>query len=333
MLASYLLVAYPVRAFPDHPFSHQPSTSSPLAIHHPPVNLTALRENKQSLAWGLLFILALIWGSSFILIKRGVEVLMPSQVGSLRIFAAGVFLLPLALVHYKKVPRGKWGYLFLCGSLGNLIPSFLFSEAGAHLNSSVSGVLNALTPLFTLMVGMFLFHQRISTAKLLGLLLGFAGCTLLIFVNGSGKLDVGNWYAIYPVLATICYGINANLIKQHLSGIKPLHIAALSLCSVAPLAGVYFFSAPPGMSVFQTSAGITALSCVLVLGVLGTAIATVLFNQTIQLAGPLFTSSVTYLIPIIAVMWGVLDGERLFSWHYLSMVAIIAGVYLANRPK
>lgn len=297
------------------------------------MNVTATREKNQTLAWTLLIILALIWGSSFILIKRGVEVYSASQVGSLRIFAAAVFMFPLAIMHFRKVPREKWKYLVICGILGNLIPSFLFSFAGTKLNSSVSGTLNALTPLFTLLVGSLFFKQAISLGKLTGIVTGFAGCLLLIAINAQGNFNLDNPYAIYPVLATICYGINANLIKKYLSGIKPLYIASLSLCSIGPLAGIYFLGSGIQLTVLQSTAGITAMGYVLLLGILGTAIATVFFNKIIQLAGPLFTSSVTYLIPVIALGWGLLDGETLILYQYFSMAAIIVGVYLVHRSK
>jgi drug/metabolite transporter (DMT)-like permease len=295
--------------------------------------LTKLKENTTTLAWTLLLILALIWGSSFILIKKGVAVYTASQVGSLRIFAASVFLLPLALIHFRKVPRSKWLVIFVCGVLGNLIPSFLFSIAGTKLNSSISGVLNALTPLFTLMIGALFFQQGISVKKMAGILIGFAGCTLLIVINAGGKFQLNNLYALLPVAATICYGINGNLIGRYLKGIKPLYIAALSLCSVGPIAGVYFFSTNINLATIQSNQDLIALGGVLLLGILGTAIATVIFNKIIQLAGPLFTSSVTYLIPVVAVGWGLLDGEEFIWLHYISMLAIISGVYIVSRSK
>ncbi len=204
--------------------------------------LTKTKEDTTTLAWILLLTLALIWGSSFILIKKGVAVYTASQVGSLRIFAASVFLLPLALIHFRKVPKSKWPIIFICGVMGNLIPSFLFSIAGTKLNSSISGVLNALTPLFTLIIGALFFQQEISVKKMAGILIGFAGCTLLIVMNAEGKFQLTNLYALLPVAATICYAINGNLIGRYLKGIKPLYIAALSLCSVGPIAGIYFFS-------------------------------------------------------------------------------------------
>jgi drug/metabolite transporter (DMT)-like permease len=293
----------------------------------------ATREKDQTLAWVLLFVLALIWGSSFILIKKGVAVYTASQVGSLRILAAAVFMFPLAIMHFRKVPRNKWKYLFICGILGNLVPSFLFSFAGTQLNSSVSGTLNALTPLFTLLVGSLFFRQAISLGKMAGIITGFAGCVLLIAINAQRSFELRNSYAIYPVLATICYGVNANLIKKYLAGIKPLYIASLSLCSIGPLAGLYFFSSGIRLVTLQSMPGLTAMAYVLILGILGTAIATVFFNKIIQLAGPLFTSSVTYLIPVIALGWGLLDGENLIIYQYFSMAAIITGVYLVHRSK
>jgi drug/metabolite transporter (DMT)-like permease len=309
------------------PFS-KTGTSAPAVL----TNETTLAKGQNVLAWFLLIVLALIWGSSFILIKRGVAVFGATQVGAFRIFSAALVLLPLVLVNFRRVPKNKWPVLFLCGLIGNLLPSFLFSIAGARLNSSVSGILNALTPLFTLISGALFFQLRISAGKTIGLLIGFAGCVLLIAVNASGSLGF-NQYAVLPVIATILYGVNANLVSRYLRGIKPLHIAALSIGSVGPLAGTYLAGTDIPWTTLQTDTGQSALGYVLILGIVGTAFATVLFNRLIQISGPLFTSSVTYLIPVVAVMWGVLDGELLTGWHYTSMAAIIAGVYLVNKSR
>lgn len=297
------------------------------------MSVTKPKEANLTLAWVLLCVLALIWGSSFILIKKGVSVYSASQVGSLRIFSAAVFLLPLVFFHLKKVPRDKIPVMFISGLLGNLIPSFLFAAAGTKLNSSVSGILNALTPLFTLLVGALFFSQSIAREKLIGLLIGLAGCVFLIVINAEGKLDFTNYYAILPVVATFCYGINANLVKRYLNTIPSLQITSVALCSVGVLAGAYFFSTDIDVSVVQTREGLLAMGCVLLLGLMGTAVATVLSNKVIQLAGPIFTASVTYLIPVVALGWGLLDGEKLTWVQYISMIAIIAGVYMVNRKK
>jgi drug/metabolite transporter (DMT)-like permease len=295
--------------------------------------LTKTKENTLTLAWILLIILALIWGSSFILIKKGVSVYTASQVGSLRIFSAALFLLPLLFFYLRKVPKEKIPVMFLSGILGNLIPSFLFAAAGTKLNSSVSGILNALTPLFTLIVGALFFRQTIASDKLVGLLIGLAGCVFLIVINAEGKLDFTNYYAILPVIATFCYGINANLVKRYLNTVPSLQITSVALCSVGVLAGAYFFSTDIDFSVVQTGQGLMAMGCVVLLGLMGTAFATVLSNKVIQMAGPIFTSSVTYLIPVVALGWGLLDGEKLVWVQYISMIAIIAGVYMVNRKR
>jgi drug/metabolite transporter (DMT)-like permease len=177
------------------------------------------------------------------------------------------------------------------------------------------------------------FRQSVASEKLVGLLIGLAGCVFLIVINAEGKLDFTNYYAILPVVATFCYGINANLVKRYLNNIPSLQITSVALCSVGVLAGVYFFSTDIDVSVLQTSQGLTAMGYVLLLGLMGTAFATVLANKVIQIAGPIFTSSVTYLIPVVAIGWGLLDGEKLIWVQYISMIAIIAGVYMVNRRR
>lgn len=297
------------------------------------MTLTKTQENNLTLAWVLLIILAFIWGSSFILIKKGVSVYSASQVGSLRIFSAALFLLPVVFFHVRKVPKDKIPVMFVSGLLGNLLPSFLFAAAGTKLNSSVSGILNALTPLFTLIVGAMFFRQSIAKDKLIGLLVGLAGCVFLIVINAEGKLDFTNYYAILPVIATFCYGINANLVKRYLNNIPSLQITSVALCSVGILAGIYFFSTDIDFDLVQTHSGLLAMGCILLLGLMGTAVATVLSNKVIQIAGPIFTTSVTYLIPVVALGWGLLDGEKLIWVQYISMIAIIAGVYIVNRRR
>ena len=279
----------------------------------------------------LLGALALIWGSSFILIKRGLTAFTASQVGALRIFAAFAVFLPVALWTLGRLPRGKWGYALLSGLLGSLIPSFLFATAGTRLDSAISGTLNALTPMCTLLVGTAFFGQRLTPSRTLGLLLGLAGCAALTLVNARGDLSFGNSYVLLVLVATLCYGFNLNLIKQYLGGLNPLHLASWALLGVGPVAGAYLFSTDFVQRLRPEV--LPTLGYVLTLGIVGTATANVLFNKVIQLSTPVFASSVTYLIPVVAVAWGVFDGERLLLSHYLGLAAILLGVYIVNRKQ
>lgn len=294
-----------------------------------------LAQNQQkTLAWGILIVLALIWGTSFILIKRSLVSFDAGEVGALRMFTAGIVLLPLAFRNYKKVKGKNWTALFIIGFLGSFIPAFLFAKAETQLDSSLAGVLNALTPIFVLIVGALFFTQRFSKSQVIGIVIGFLGTVLLVFAGSNGTISSINFYAFFVVLATICYGLNANVIKFNVKGLNALTITSISLGMVTPIALLYLlvFTDVP-RQIFNEPEARLSLLYVSILGVMSTAIAMGLFNKLIQITTPIFTSSVTYLIPIVAVIWGLWDGEVLLIGHFLGMLGILTGVYIANRKK
>ncbi len=279
--------------------------------------------------------LSLIWGSSFILIKRGLDVYSASEVGALRIASASIFLLPFALKGLRKITSKHWKLLFFVGLFGSLLPAFLFAKAQTQLPSSVAGILNALTPLFTMLIGILFFSQRINLKTTVGLLVGLVGTIFLIIAGSGGEVSDLNYYGFYVVLATIFYGANLNLIKYHIADLRARTITSVSLLIVGPVSIIYLFSATDFIQKTNSIDGAWyAFSAVVLLGVLGTAIALIIFNQLVKLTSPIFTSSVTYIIPIIAVGWGLLDNEQLFLGHYFGMGLIILGVYLSrNKAK
>ena len=290
-----------------------------------------MKKDQLTLGWIVLIILALIWGSSFILIKKGLIAFSPFQVGAIRVSSAGLFLLPVALSSLTQISRKNFPFLLSVGLVGSLIPAFLFAKAQTQIDSSVAGVLNALTPLFVILVGAIFFAQKTSRRVLFGVAIGFIGTIVLVMTGSAGKLDF-NSYALFVVLATICYGFNVNLIKYRLAGLKALQITSLSLFLTSPFALAYLFLLTDFWSaVMINREAQIALLYLSVLGVMGTAIALVMFNRLVQITNPIFTSSVTYLIPIVALGWGLLDGESLYLGHYLGMGVILAGVFIANR--
>lgn len=291
---------------------------------------STLKTRHPLLVWALLAILALIWGSSFILVKKSLSAFDASQVGSLRIFSAFCFFLPFFLLNLKKVPFDKFKYFLLAGCLGNMFPAYLFSLAGSKLDSGVSGALNSTTPLFTLVVGALFFHSTITKKQTIGIILGFVGALLLILAGSNGFMV--NGYAFYVVLATIFYGINLNITKKYLTnlGIDSMLITSCIFMTIGPVAAGVLFSGDFIQKVQQTDA-LTPLLYSILLGVMGSAIAMVLFNRLIQMTSAVLASSVTYLIPIVAILWGVLDGEAILFQHYLGMSVILIGVYLVNK--
>lgn len=291
---------------------------------------TTSKNQHPLLVWGLLALLALIWGSSFILVKKSLVVFAPAEVGSLRIFAAFCFFLPFFLINLKKIPFNKFQYFLLAGLLGNLLPAYLFSWAGSKLDSGVSGALNSTTPLFTLIVGAIFFRNKITQRQSIGIVLGFVGALLLILAGSSG-FHV-NAYAFLVITATVLYGINLNLTKKFLTGlgIDSFLITTCIFMTIGPIAGTVLFSGD-FLPKLQQDGAIQAMVFAMLLGVLGSAIAMVLFNRLIQMTSAVLASSVTYLIPIVAILWGVLDGEAILFQHYLGMSVILIGVYLVNK--
>lgn len=292
--------------------------------------------NKDELkAWGLLVVLALIWGSSFILIKKGLLELAPDEVGALRILSASVFLLPFAFFRIKRI-KGKHLPLLLCvGFVGSLLPAFLFAAAQTRIESATAGILNALTPLFTILIGFLFFNQRFGKATMIGLVLGFSGTALLVISGSKGNWAELNFYALFVVLATIFYGINLNLIKYKIPDLSSVTITSISIVMVGPLALAYLLIYTSFFNDLATGNNeiVLATSAIVVLGVVGTAVALMMFNQLVKLTQPVFASSVTYLIPIVAVIWGLIDGEVMRTTDYLGLFAIISGVYLANARR
>lgn len=291
-------------------------------------------QKSPLLAWVLLLVLAFIWGSSFILIKKGLVGLEPGEVGSLRIVAASVFLLPFALRRLKSVDRKKLPYYTSVGLLGSLVPAFLFAVAQTRLESAITGVLNGLVPLFTILIALVIFKQRQTKAVYLGVVIGFVGTAVLITAGKGSSFGNMNSYAFLVVMATICYASNLNLIKQKLNDVHAVTVTSVSLLLVGPLATIYLFGFTDFWSKLMTVEGTgIATFYICLLGILGTAIALIIFNKVLQMKDALFASSVTYIIPVFAVMWGVIDGEKLYLLHYVGMAAVGIGVYIANTNR
>lgn len=282
-------------------------------------------------AWLLLLLLALIWGSSFILIKKGLIAFAPDQLAAIRIASAGFVLLPFLLRRFRTVQRHHWPKLVSVGLVGSFIPAFLFAFAQTQLASGVTGVLNTFTPLATLIIGVVIFRQLVAMQQWVGVFIGLGGTVILITANASGALQF-NAYALLIIVATICYGLNLNLIKHHIPDLSALTITGVSLFLVAPPALIYLLAATPFVEQVTTQPdAIFPLSAILVLGIIGTAMALVIFNTVVKMTDTTFTSSVTYLIPIVALILGVMDGEPFLIEHAVGMAAILVGVFIANR--
>jgi drug/metabolite transporter (DMT)-like permease len=288
-------------------------------------------KNNSTTAWTLMMALAIIWGSSFILMKRGLEAYTPFQIGTLRMGISFLCILPFLLRSMKKIPREKWKYLAAAGWLGNGIPSVLFPLAETHLNSALTGMLNSLTPLFTFIIGISIFKMTFTQNKIYGLVIGLGGACLLVAGKSPGDAQSNLFYATAVILATICYGFSVNIIRSKLAGIDSVSNTAVALMFTGiPMGASLFFTDFVERTQTIPGAGISMLY-ILILAVFGTAISTVLFNKLVKVSDALFASSVTYLIPVIAILWGLADNEVLTPVHFLGLSGALLGVYLINK--
>jgi drug/metabolite transporter (DMT)-like permease len=243
--------------------------------------------------------------------------------------SAGLIFLPLVISRRQDYPREKTRYFIATGFLGYLLPAFLFAIAGTRVNSSLIGTLNSATPLFVLIVGSLFFQQIIRRWQSVGLVLGFAGSIVLILSTSKDGLSFSNPYALLVILSSLMYGFNVNITGKHLSNINPVLLTAWTLFGVALVAGVVLFSTDFVSRINATNRA--ALLLVIFLGVVNSGIATIIFNYILQIASPVFASSVTYLIPVVATVMGFLDGEPISMLHYFGMSIILVGVYLINK--
>jgi drug/metabolite transporter (DMT)-like permease len=283
-------------------------------------------------SWIILIVLSVVWGSSFILMKRGMEVFSSDEVAGLRIAIAFIFLLPLFLkkqvIYFKK----NWKGLVLMGVFGNLVPAFLFTAAETQISSSLAGMLNALTPLFTIVIAVVWFKDKFKTIQIIGILSGLAGAICLLLFNEGGDANTNILYSLLVVGATICYAISVNGIKHYLSGMDSITATLGALTITGPVALAYLFLGTDVVNDLKTNdLAFKAFGYICILAIFGTALSVIIFNTLIKNAGALFASTCTYLIPIVAVIWGIADGEMVNLVQIGGVIIIILSVYLINR--
>ncbi|CAM3904361.1 DMT family transporter [Flavobacterium sinopsychrotolerans] len=275
-------------------------------------------------------VLALIWGSSFILIKKGLIGLTALQLGSLRIIFAAVFLLLIGFKSLSKIPLHKWKYIALTSLFGTFIPAYLFAIAQTEIDSSVSSILNSLTPLNTLILGALVFGLQFKRNQIFGILIGLIGSALLILNGAIHHPEQNYYYAILVLIASICYAVNVNLIKKYLHDLSPLSITTGNfLVLFFPAFIILFFSG--FFEVMHDVKVQESILFIMILGVVGTGIANILFFKLIQMSSPVFATSVTYLIPVVAFCWGLLDNEMLTPVQFFGAFIVLIGVYLSAK--
>jgi drug/metabolite transporter (DMT)-like permease len=309
--------------------------------------------NNRLTNWFIFIGLSVIWGSSFILMMKGLVSLSAYQVASLRIIFSGIVLLPVALRHIGSIPKSKLLVIFLSGVQGSLLPAYLFCLAETKIDSSLAGSLNALTPVFVIIMGAVFFNTRVAGNKILGICISFAGSILLFFAQPFSNYSGSSvFYTLLVIAATILYGINVNMVGKYLKGIPSLHIAAIALSlSAIPALIVLCFTGYFSEDIFSEPM-LIATGYTFILGVLGTAFASIFFYVLMKRAGMVFASMVTYAIPAVAIMWAILDTHKniIFANHvsfgeimnvifhawwkqFVCLLVILFGVYMANRTQ
>jgi len=285
---------------------------------------------SKQLKWVYLAVLSLIWGSSFILIKKGLIGLTAFQLGSLRIIFAALFLLIIGFKSLLKIPQHQWKYIALTSVFGTFVPAYLFAIAETQIDSSITAILNSLTPLNTLILGALAFGISFRRSQIWGVVIGLLGSMLLVFNGAVNHPEQNYYYAILVLIASICYAVNVNLIKKYLSDLSPLSITTGNfLILLFPALAILFFT--DFFDVIYVEKVQHSILFILILGVVGTGIANILFFKLIQMSSPVFATSVTYLIPVVAFFWGLLDHEMLTPVQCIGAFIILIGVYLSAK--
>lgn len=265
--------------------------------------------------------------------KEGLVSLTAFQVASLRIISSGLVLLPLAIRHFRSVPPKKIGYIALSGMLGSLLPAYLFCIAEVHIDSGLAGTLNALTPVFAIIVGALFFQSRTSANKVIGIIVSLTGSVLLFFAQPGFHEHSNATDVLLVMAATVMYGFNINMVNRFLTDIPSLHIASIALSiNAVPALIVLYLTGYFSEDIFSRPM-LAATGYTFILGVLGTALASVIFYMLIKRAGMVFSSMVTYAIPLVAMGWGLIYGETIGWKQVVCLLIILSGVYVANRSR
>jgi len=262
--------------------------------------------------------------------KKGLIVFSDTQIAATRMGLAWLVTLPFLLGRFKEISKKEWLVLLSVGLLGNGVPAFLFATAQTKIDSSLTGMLNSLVPILTMVFGLLLFGLKTWPLQVVGLIIGFIGALLLIVMPDG--IDGFEPHALLVVLASMCYAFNLNMVRKYLSKMPSILITAGSFIWVGPLCLIYLFTTD-FTSRFDHEFAWMSFSAIAVLAIVGTTLAVLMFNKLIQSGGALFASMVTYIVPIIAILWGVLDGETISLWSISGVLVILAGVYLVNKPS
>jgi len=282
-------------------------------------------------SYAILLVLAIIWGSSFILIKKALIAFDPVHLAAMRLLVAGGAFVPILAFKWKKIDWSLWPKFLIVSITGSGLPAFMFFIAQTEISSSVSGLLNSLTPIWTLLLGVVLFKQPFENWKLLGVMLGLVGAIILIIYGNDVGIEGNLWYGGFVLIATVCYGISVNVVKHYLQEVPSLVISSVTLVFSAVLSLCYLATTDVADSLTGTAEMWYSLWSLILLALASTFFATILFYRLVKDTNAVFASTITYLIPIVAFIWGWIDGEALTILHLLGMVLILLGIWVIKK--
>lgn len=291
--------------------------------------------NTDKEKWILLVVLSLIWGSSFILIKKSLDHFNPYQVGALRVLIAGIILMPVAISKYKLFPKKHVKWLILAAFTGNFIPMFLFPIAETEVSSSIAGIINSMMPIFVIIVGALVWKFETTQRQMVGTFISFTGVCLLAF-GGAGE---EGQFKLIPILllllATLCYAVSTTTVKSKLMEVSSTVLSAFVFSFVLFFPSLIALTFTGFFSTFSLDENhLTGLMFVSLLSIFGTGLAMMMNYRLLKVSSPLFASTVTLLMPIVAIIWGVLDGEKLSVMQFIGAGIIIAGlIFLRAKPN
>ena len=289
--------------------------------------------NDYNKKWFYLVILSLIWGSSFILIKKGLVGLNSVQLASLRMIFAASVIYVYSYNSIKKIPKKSWKWIVITAYLGTFFPVYLISYGQTEIESGLASIITTVTPINTLIIGIIFFSLTFSIKQLLGLFIGLVGAVLLLYEASETNLNSNIYFSFFIYLTTVGYAASVNLIKKYLTNIPPEAVTAGIFLSISPPAIIVLYFSDFTDLNFQDPLILKSIFFVLVLGVFGSAIAQTLFNKFVKISSPIFASAVTYTMPVVAIFWALIDGEILSIMQFFATAIILIGVYLVNKRK
>ena len=283
--------------------------------------------------WFYLISLSLIWGSSFILIKKALVGLEADQLGSLRIIFSSIIIILIAWKRLSKITRLEWKWISISAFLGSFFPAFLFAFAEKEIDSAVASIINSIVPLNTVVIGLVLFNIRSTKRQIIGVLIGLAGTYMLIMSGIKLNPDQNYLYSGFVILCSFLYALNVNIIKKYLQHLSALTITVGHFAVIIIPAVIVFCFSDFDVNSLRNQETIDSIIYVFILAVFGTALAKILFNKLIKISSPVFASSVTYSMLIVSIFWGLVDGEKFSIYQLIATIIIILGVLLTNKKK